>query len=110
MSELHLQNKRGEVKDRKGPLFLLLAIVLISQVGGYGYLVNSSVGHVVSRMSYEKQTDELSSKVARLEAEYFSLQNKVTIETAEAMHYTNNASVYYVDEHGSPVVMLSRSN
>ncbi len=110
MNELHLQHNKQTPADKIRRAFLMLAILLVVQIGAYGYLVNASVGKVVARMVFEKKTDTHSTEVARLEALYFTLQNRISSETAASLNYTNTLRVNYIDERGQPVVMLSRSN
>ncbi len=90
-------------------VFMLAAFATL-QIAGYGYMVNASVSHVVHRMSLEKETGEIVSSVSKLESTYFGLQNGVTADTATNEGYTTGGSLQYVDAHGLPVTMLSRSN
>lgn len=88
----------------------LLAALGIAQVAAYSYLVNSSVAHVVARMSHERDTSSRVSHVAELEREYFTLQDTVTTATARSLGYVDARHVKYVSHTGEPVQLLSERN
>jgi len=110
MNDLHLQHHQPPYANNRHRAFWTLAILALTQIGSYGYLVNASVGHVVDRMNYLKKSSALSTEVAKLETAYYTLQTKISLETADNLNYIRALQAAYVNESGAPIVLLTRNN
>lgn len=61
--------------------------VIMSLLFTYSYFLNASVWNVVERKNAEKEISIVGSRVALLEAEYFSETDNLTLATAKSLGF-----------------------
>jgi hypothetical protein len=84
-----------DINLRKKIIFSLFGgVVLFAFL--YGYFVNQTILNVVARENIETKLIELSSEVSSLEVEYIKLKNKIDLEFAYSLGYSDVSNVKFV--------------
>ena len=76
----------------------------------YSYFLNASVWNVVERKNVEKEISVVGSRVALLEAEYFSETDKLTLATAKSLGFFESKETRFAVRGGEAqsVVTVNR--
>lgn len=86
---------KNEIQDKKN-IFWFLIIGIVIFLGLYVYFVSKTIVNVVARQKIERTISALSSNVEKLEAQYFSLKSKVTVDLAISKGFTNIPPATYI--------------
>ena len=83
------------IETGKELLFWSLIAAIITTVVCYGYLINTTVLHIVERKSIESDTQEALAHISELESDYFALKMDVTKEVALKRGFTEPSDVIF---------------
>jgi cell division protein FtsB len=75
-------------------IFILLVSILAFSVLSYIYAINSIAKNTALRVSLEEEVGEVASEISKLEFEYISLKNAVTLELALAYGFEEKNPQY----------------
>ncbi len=99
-----LDMQQGLVLERL--VHMLIATIVVFCLM-YGYFVASTVHHVISRSTHEKQTQNLTSDIAKLEVTYLKLTEDLTIDKGQQFGLSEARTISYVDRAPSRVSFAS---
>jgi len=100
----NIQIKSISLYNFEQKMFWLLATMIAAVCVLYVCAVVSIVFRVVDRRTAETEIVNETSKIAKLEAEYFALGQKVDLVTAKDLGYTEVAKIDYVSR--TPVLTM----
>jgi len=82
--------------ENRAHLFWFLAGVSFLSLFIYFYAINATARNVALRGNLERETQELSSEIAKLEFEYIELRGKVTLEKARELGFAEVKEPLYI--------------
>ena len=92
---------------RREILFWIAMALLFVLIALYGYLVNTTIVHIVDRKAAENNTATVLANISELEAEYLGLKKGITREFAYSLGFKDPKNVVYVIR-GSSAGLASR--
>ena len=86
-------------------LFMALIVLLVLLFMSYMFCVGKVVFAVVERKAAEQNVRELSASISDLESQYIRLSQSIDTSRAQALGFTEPASVGFADVNGAKLTL-----
>jgi len=86
----HLNTNQIEKK-----LFWFFSVALFSSFFFYAYFVNQTILNIVERENFEEEIAVLNSEISELEANYLDLKNKITLDYAHSLGFSDAKNIKF---------------